>query len=63
MVNITRAFMDATCPLCGKRFGWNGNLLDRPVCPKCGHRPTEEDRQAAQDRFDAMLKKAKRTGS
>jgi PHP family Zn ribbon phosphoesterase len=31
------AFMDATCPRCGRRFGWTGKAMDRPPCPKCGH--------------------------
>lgn len=30
------AFMDTTCRKCGKRFGWVGNSVDRPPCPKCG---------------------------
>ena len=28
--------MDATCRKCGHRFGWAGDLMDRPPCPECG---------------------------
>jgi endogenous inhibitor of DNA gyrase (YacG/DUF329 family) len=28
---------DATCPRCGKRFGWSGEPGARPPCPRCGH--------------------------
>jgi len=31
------AFCDATCPRCGKRFGWTGGTQDRPPCPRCQH--------------------------
>lgn len=34
------AMMDATCP-CGKRIGWRGDAVDRPACPRCGHRPDQ----------------------
>lgn len=31
------AFIDATCPHCSKRFGWQGELTDPPpACPGCG---------------------------
>lgn len=32
---------------CGHRFGWFGTMLDRPPCPKCGHKPSAE--QLARD--------------
>lgn len=28
--------LDVTCRKCRKRFGWRGELRDRPPCPKCG---------------------------
>lgn len=30
------SMMDASCRKCGKRFGWQGILTDRPPCPECG---------------------------
>jgi hypothetical protein len=60
MANIIRAHQEAKCGGCGDKVTWNGTLVDRPACPKCNHRPTEEERQAAQDRFDNMMKKARR---
>ena len=31
------AMSDVSCPKCRKRFGWRGDLKDRPPCPRCGH--------------------------
>jgi len=31
------SMMDATCPKCKHRIGWQGRAVDRPPCPKCGH--------------------------
>ena len=35
---------DASCT-CGKRFGWQGTLADKPPCPKCGKydKPSRSD--------------------
>jgi hypothetical protein len=49
---------DASCKQCGKRFGWAGTALDRPACPRCGHKPTQTElRRSAQeiDEFRALL--------
>lgn len=47
--------IDATCPKCGKRIGWCGEMGDRPACPKCGHRPPQAELDAAQAEMDAAL--------
>lgn len=55
------AFNDARCDNCGKRFGWQGGLADRPRCPGCGHRPSQASLEAAQaemDRQEARIFKA-----
>lgn len=31
------SFIDATCTKCGRKYGWCGEMKDRPKCPKCGH--------------------------
>lgn len=46
------SFIDATCLKCGKRIGWQGTLLDRPSCPKCGFRPPNSELQKAEDELD-----------
>ncbi len=43
------SFFDATCPKCKKRFGWSGELIDKPTCPKCGHRDDPAGLQKAAD--------------
>lgn len=51
-------FYDASCDKCGRRFGWQGELTDRPNCPRCGHRPPDKelaDAQAKMDDFERML--------
>jgi uncharacterized protein (DUF983 family) len=51
---------DATCPKCGKRFGWVGELTDKPPCPRCGHEddPEELDRvQKLLDETEARMMK------
>lgn len=30
------AMNEATCPKCGKRFGWIGRVVAAPACPRCG---------------------------
>lgn len=56
------AFMDATCSKCGKRFGWVGKVTDRPACPNCGDRPSDESLQADEEELndfkELLIKKA-----
>src|SRR5689334_11247246 len=50
--------IDAQCERCRKRFSWTGTILDRPSCPRCGHRvPRErlEADQRRQDRFAGLM--------
>jgi predicted nucleic-acid-binding Zn-ribbon protein len=46
------SMIDASCPKCGKRFGWTGSMVNKPACPKCGYRDSQEDLAAA----DAAMK-------
>jgi len=48
------AFIDGTCPKCKKRFGWVGEITDRPPCPKCGHQIPKEELEADQKAMDEM---------
>lgn len=50
------SFNDATCPKCGKRFGWQGNMVDKPQCPKCGH--TDDPAELAE--ADAEMERIKK---
>lgn len=50
------AFFDATCPKCGRSFGWYGSLVSRPACPKCGHQIPLEERVDAQAKMDEFRK-------
>lgn len=47
------AFNDARCDNCGRRFGWQGELADRPKCPGCGQRPSQATLEAVQAKMDA----------
>ena len=46
------AMMDARCEKCGKRFGWSGEVADRPPCPRCGHQIDPAKLAADQAVFD-----------
>lgn len=46
------AFFDARCTRCNRRFGWCGEITDRPACPKCGHRPPQEQLKADADEIE-----------
>lgn len=50
------AMIDASCPKCGRRFGWCGSMSNRPACPKCGHRPPQEELDSAEAEMEAMEK-------
>ena len=39
-------FIDARCPNCDAKIGWMGRMVDRPACPKCGHRPPQAELEA-----------------
>lgn len=58
---------DASCPKCGKRFGWAGGPLRCPPCPRCGHeidRAALEHDQAEIDRArESMLADGPETAS
>ncbi len=49
------AMIDAQCPKCRRRFGWHGDLTDRPACPRCGHQLPAAELAADQRRFEADL--------
>lgn len=48
------ATIDASCPKCGKRFGWCGKLTDMPNCPRCGREPDRAKLAADQAEMDAF---------
>lgn len=48
------SMIDASCPKCGKRFGWSGSMIDRPPCPRCGHQLPKEELEAADAAMDAF---------
>ena len=48
------ALVDATCPKCRKRFGWAGEMIDRPPCPRCGHQLPLEELKAADEEMEVF---------
>lgn len=50
------AFMDATCPNCGRRVGWLGSAKNRPRCV-CGHRPPDAELEASDRKLDELRQK------
>lgn len=54
------AFNDATCGRCGRRFGWTGEMKDRPKCPRCGHRPPQKELDEAQREMDKFREELRR---
>src|ERR1700737_4030596 len=48
------AMIDVSCPKCNKRFGWGGDMVDRPPCPKCGYRPPQSELEAADKEMEAF---------
>ena len=48
------SMIDARCEQCGKRFGSSGRMADRPPCPRCGHRPSQAELEAADAEMEAM---------
>lgn len=47
-------FFDASCPKCGKRFGWSGEITNRPPCPRCGHQIDMAALEADQKEMEAF---------
>jgi hypothetical protein len=46
------AFIDVRCPECDRKFGWFGEFIDRPPCPKCGHRLPKSELEEIQAKMD-----------
>lgn len=46
------AFIDGTCLKCGRRYGWQGKIVDQPPCPKCGNEPDREALAKTQEQMD-----------
>lgn len=58
------AFYDATCTKCKRRFGWSGELKNKPPCPKCGHhdkitQADLEDEAYMEEFLQELIKKKK----
>ena len=52
-------FFDASCQKCQRKFGWQGTVLDRPPCPRCGFQiPAEKLQHDAEEiaAFRELLK-------
>lgn len=45
------AFLDATCPKCGKRFGWTGN---KPPCPRCKYQDDPAELAELEAKLDRL---------
>lgn len=48
------SMIDASCPKCGKRFGWCGEMTDKPPCPRCGHADDPAELAKVQAQMDEM---------
>ena len=48
------AMIDVSCPKCGRRFGWCGEMINRPPCPRCGHQLPREELEKADAEMKAM---------
>jgi hypothetical protein len=61
------AMMDARCPKCGRRIGWQGRAVDRPGCWHCGHQVPRSELEDADRQIEAcreeMLREAEKSGA
>ena len=48
------AMLDARCPNCNRRMGWQGRFIDRPPCPKCGHQLPQAELAATDLEFERI---------
>lgn len=48
------SFYNASCTSCGKRFGWQGDLTDKPPCPRCNYVDDPEELKRVQDELDRI---------
>jgi hypothetical protein len=46
------SFIDVTCPKCGRKHGWLGEMKDRPPCPKCKHQVPYDPNDPDQKEMD-----------
>jgi len=51
------AYFIATCPSCGKRFGWTGEFTQKPPCPRCECREDPEAMKRANEEIDRTRRK------
>lgn len=51
---------DATCPKCHHRFGWFGEVTDKPPCPECGQKPNTKELFELKKEIDEMIAVAER---
>lgn len=49
------SMFDAQCPKCRKRFGWSGEVRDRPPCPRCGHEIPAAELEADAAKIEEMF--------
>jgi len=48
---------DATCPKCGKRFGWVGPVTSMPPCPRCGWTEDVEELFELEKKLEEMRRR------
>ncbi len=47
--------IDAQCPKCKHRYGWTGELVHKPPCPRCGHQVPRAQLEADQRRLERSM--------
>lgn len=46
------SMIDVRCAACGKRYGFCGEMIDQPPCPKCGREPDRAEIAKVQAQMD-----------
>ena len=52
---MATGYFDAICPKCQTKIGWQGTMMDRPPCRKCGHRFSREALAKEAEALDKIL--------
>lgn len=45
-------YLDGHCRRCNTKIHWQGEMKDRPTCPKCFHKPSDAELQSDQEILD-----------
>lgn len=46
--------IDVSCPGCRKRYGFSGEIIDCPPCPRCGKAPDRDALESDQKKMDGF---------